>query len=109
MAGITELIPLRCQGCHLFYEDIQRAQAFEAELDTLDQQTEQDRLVARGYERKEIERRLARALLALGFLKEKFEYDTFYTVGCPGFDMSDSSGTGEAVWIGRCRSQMFEL
>jgi hypothetical protein len=61
-----------------------------------------------GQKRKEVERRLAKVLLGYGYLKEKLEYNSFYTVGCPGLDMSDSTSTGEAVKIGRCQSPFLE-
>lgn len=109
MSEVAKIIPLRCHGCHLFYDDLQRAQAFEAEIAILDEETEREQLVAQSHERKDLERRLAQALLGLGYLKEKIEDGQFYTVGCPGFDMSDSTRIGEAVWIGRCRSPIFEL
>jgi hypothetical protein len=109
MNEIGETIPLRCQGCHLFFDDLQRAGLLEAEVRTLGHEAERDRLVAEGIDRKEVNRRFAKAVMGLGFLKEKLEYNEFYTVGCPGFDMSDSTGTGNTVQTGRCRSPILEI
>lgn len=104
MREANEIVPLRCQDCHLFYDDLQRAEATKATIDALSHEDDRDALIVEGLDPKEVDRRFAKAILAYAYLKEKLEYNEFYTVGCTGPHEVELTHPREPILPKKCGS-----